>query len=209
MTLGRSWTRQLFGASGAALLVPGALAGALVALAFAGGFGQLGSLGQALSGPSVPGPARASATLGGVGRSALGRALAAAAATTGATVAGPTRRPAPGAVGGPLPGPSSHPGGSGSGGTGRGGSGAPGGTGGSGGTGGGSGNPGGVGGPPPTPAPPTAVDKLVGVATSVTGQVPGPVGAVATQTMQSVGTTLDRVLPLGGFVAAPLGLPLP
>ena len=55
VTLARSWTRQLFGASGAALLVPGAIAAALVVLAFAGGFGRLSSLGQALSGPSLPG----------------------------------------------------------------------------------------------------------------------------------------------------------
>jgi hypothetical protein len=42
----------------------------------------------------------------------------------------------------------------------------------------------------------------VGAATSVTQQVPGPVGTVATQTVQSVGSTIDRVLPLGNPVTA-------
>ncbi|MDQ6606984.1 MAG: hypothetical protein M3Z06_10620, partial [Actinomycetota bacterium] len=54
MSLARAWTRQLFGASGAALLVPGTIACALAVLAFAGGFQRLGSIGQALSGPAAP-----------------------------------------------------------------------------------------------------------------------------------------------------------
>jgi hypothetical protein len=63
MTLARSWKRQMFGASGAALLVPGAIAGALVILVSAGGFARLGTLGQALSGPALPGGSmRVSAT---------------------------------------------------------------------------------------------------------------------------------------------------
>ncbi|HEY8763876.1 MAG TPA: hypothetical protein VIM18_06790 [Solirubrobacteraceae bacterium] len=220
MTMGRSWKRQLFGASGAALLVPGAIAGALVILVFAGGFARLGTLGQALSGPALPGGSmRVSATPPGSGRSTLGRALAAAAAPAGAasggTVAGTSsginasRGGTPGSGGSRLGGTGS--GGSGGGGTGGGGNSGSGGTPGSGGS--GSGNPaggsGGAGSPPPTPAPPSTVGKVVGAATAVTQQVPGPVGTVATQTLESVGSTVDRVLPLGdpvGALATKLGL---
>jgi hypothetical protein len=46
------------------------------------------------------------------------------------------------------------------------------------------------------------VGKVVGAASTVTQQVPGPTGEVATQTVQSVGSTLDRVLPLGDPVTA-------
>jgi hypothetical protein len=230
VTLARLWTRQLFGASGAALLVPGAIAAALVVLAFAGGFGRLSSLGQVLSGPSLPGVTPVGVNLGGDGRSALGRALAAAATPTGTarglTVSGgstgPGAQAGPGSAAGTA-GPGrggSGSGGAGSGGSGSGGSGS--GGSGSGGSGSGSGGPGsggsgsgaGSGSPPPTPAPPTLVDGVVGVGTSLTAKIPGPVGTVATQTLQSVGTTLDRVLPLAGSgasaaPAAKPGLQLP
>ncbi|MDQ6607723.1 MAG: hypothetical protein M3Z06_14400, partial [Actinomycetota bacterium] len=74
--------------------------------------------------------------------------------------------------------------------------------GGSGGSGGGSGGQtgggqtGGGGGTQPPPGT-TVIDGVVAVGTSVTAKVPGPVGALATQTLQSVGSTLDRILPLG------------
>jgi hypothetical protein len=54
MSLARAWTRQLYRASGAALMVPASVIASLAVLALAGGFGRLGALGQALSGPSVP-----------------------------------------------------------------------------------------------------------------------------------------------------------
>jgi hypothetical protein len=41
------------------MLVPAAIAGALAVLAFAGGFGRLATLGQAFSGPAIPGTPRA------------------------------------------------------------------------------------------------------------------------------------------------------
>ncbi len=245
VTLARSWTRQLFGASGAALLVPGAIAGALVVLAFAGGFGRLSSLGQALSGPTLPAATPVGATLGG-GKSALGRALAAAAApspsagavtVSGGSIGARARAGGPGAAGNLAGGSgarggSGASGGSGSGGSGSSGSGAGSGASGSGGSGtggsgtggsgtGGSGAPGsgatgsgaGAGSSPPTPAPPTVVDRIVGIGTSITGKIPGPVGTIATQTLESVGTTVDRVLPLGGpsatGPASRLGLQLP
>jgi hypothetical protein len=211
--------------------VPGAIASALVVLAFAGGFGRLSSLGQALSGPSLPDATPVGVTVGG-GKSALGRALAAAAAPT------PNGRALAGS-GGSI-GTGVRPGGSGAAGTGAGGSGSRGGSGGFGGSGsagsgsggsgaGGSGGPGsagsggpgsggtgsgaGAGSPPPTPAPPTLVDRVVGIGTSITAKIPGPIGTVATQTLESVGTTVDRLLPLGGSSAAgpasKLGLRLP
>ena len=49
MTLVRVWRRQLMGGMSAAVIVPAALLASLVALAFAGGFGGLTALGQALS----------------------------------------------------------------------------------------------------------------------------------------------------------------
>ena len=52
-TLSRSWMRQLFGASGVAVMVPGALVGAFAVLALAGGFTQLGAFSQAFSGPAL------------------------------------------------------------------------------------------------------------------------------------------------------------
>jgi hypothetical protein len=39
---------------------------------------------------------------------------------------------------------------------------------------------------------------VVGVGTSVTSQVPGPAGKLATQVLQSVGSTVDHILPLPG-----------
>jgi hypothetical protein len=46
-------------------------------------------------------------------------------------------------------------------------------------------------------APPrrTVVDPAVNVATSVTKQLPGDAGSVATQTLQTVGSTADGILP--------------
>src|SRR5581483_11047836 len=57
------------------------------------------------------------------------------------------------------------------------------------------GSPGIPGSPPaPPPQPPTVIDKVVSLGTSVTQRVPGPVGTVATQTLQSVGHTLNGIL---------------
>jgi hypothetical protein len=54
MPLARAWRRQLFGASAAALLAPGAILAALAVLALGGGIGGLGSFGQLLTGPLIP-----------------------------------------------------------------------------------------------------------------------------------------------------------
>src|SRR5438067_1746432 len=59
MSLAQAWGRKLLGASGVALVVPAAIVGAVAALVLAGGFGRLGTLGQAFSGPSIPALERA------------------------------------------------------------------------------------------------------------------------------------------------------
>jgi hypothetical protein len=209
MSLARAWTRQLYGAWGAALLVPGTIACALAVLAFAGGFARLGSIGQALSGPAAPAAAQAGSAAGDLRTAArLGVALAA----VGAPASSPGIGAAPaGAATGGLAGPgvstgsptgngggggNSGPGGGGTSGGGTGG-GAGGGGGGGGGGSSGGGRPGAGGGIGPPRAPgPTIVDGVVSAGTSVTSQVPGPVGTLATQTLDSVGSAVDRILPL-------------
>src|SRR5437016_1174365 len=57
MTLVRVWRGQLLGGVGASALVPVTLLASLAVLGLAGGFGGLSALGQAFSGPSVPGSA--------------------------------------------------------------------------------------------------------------------------------------------------------
>src|SRR2546421_10075503 len=53
----RVWRRRLLGGIGIATVAPGLLLASLVVLALAGGFGSLSALGQAFSGPAVPGSA--------------------------------------------------------------------------------------------------------------------------------------------------------
>jgi hypothetical protein len=61
--------------------------------------------------------------------------------------------------------------------------------------------------PGPNPSPqPTPVDQVVQVVTSVTSQVPGPVGSTATQAVQSVGNAAGNVLP---GIGSPPGSKLP
>jgi hypothetical protein len=210
MVLVRAWRRQLLAASSAAVIVPGAMLGALIVLAFAGGFGRLGSLGQAFSGPSAP-PARltagaptgdhasagntSTATIGaahvrtraapGVAapgsappivvspRATRGEAGGASAQLSGGAAGAGGRGVAPG---GHTPAPSGH-------------TPAPGG--------GQAPAPGGP--PPPGPGPrPTLTDQVVNAATSVTKQLPPPVGPATTQTLQSVGSVLDQAAPVPG-----------
>ncbi len=222
MSLARAWTRLLFGASGAALLVPGTIACALMVLALAGGFARLGSIGQALSGPATPASLQAAGAanssraaanlrvaLAAVGASRAGLARAGATGTSGAragSLATGSGKGGAGASGGSGRNGSSG-GGSGGGGAGPGGSGGGSGGGGSGGggsgggggsVGGGSVGPGGQGGGGGVTQPPprtTVVDGVLGVGTSVTSRVPGPVGSLATQMLQSVGGAVDRLLP--------------
>jgi hypothetical protein len=202
MSLARSWSRALYGASGAALVVPATIAGALAVLALAGGFAGVGAIGQAFSGPPLPAGATASANPLTAPRASasLTRVLAAvgapappgAATVVGVRTGGGRGPSAPRAGGGKtVPSSSVGPVGSG-GGTGSGpGSGGTGG--GSGGTGGGSGGGTGSGG---SPSPPTVVDGIVKPGTSVTERIPGPVGSAGTNTLQSLGSTLNTIAPL-------------
>src|SRR5438309_1584911 len=91
MVLVRVWRLQLLGGMGTALIVPGALIGALAALALAGGFGGIAALGQVLSGPSLPGGTPASARGASVPRPVPAALLAALATTPAAAI-----RPSPG-----------------------------------------------------------------------------------------------------------------
>jgi hypothetical protein len=70
--LARSWTRQTFGASGIALLLPAVVLGTFVLLALAGRFAPLSSVGQIVEGPAI-----AATAAGGGGVSATSRTLAA------------------------------------------------------------------------------------------------------------------------------------
>ena len=85
MTLARAWTRQLLGASGAALLVPGAVAVALISLVASGGFARIADLGQAVSGPAASTLPRADSGAATGPRAPLRRLLASA-----GTAASPT-----------------------------------------------------------------------------------------------------------------------
>lgn len=197
MSLGRVWRQELFRASAAALLAPGAVLAALVVLAVGGGFGALGSLGQAFAGPSLP-LAKSTHALGGA-RSNRGHASAVLVALAPRRPApSVTRSTAPAATTGPSPGHSTQPTGSSHHGGGSTGSGPPSNPGGP----GSPGSPGTPGTPPPPTAPPptspphpsTLIDGVVALGTSVTEKVPGPIGALATQTLKSVGQTLDGII---------------
>jgi hypothetical protein len=218
MSLARAWRRQLLGASTAALIVPSAMLAALVALALSGAFGSVGVLGQLFVGPSLPGASMAGGHPGSRG-GAPGNATASLPVIP--AVASPPVSAPRGAV--VRQAPAAHPVLTASRGTGVAG-GAIGGTGGtvrpvtqgaggesagsggaSGGSGGGSpaGSSPGAGStsPPPTPPrqhQPTPVDTVVTVVTSVTQQVPAPVGPAATQTVQAAGSVVDSLIPQTG-----------
>ena len=166
-----------------AAIVPVLLVASVVVLAVAGGFGGLSALGQAFSGPSVPAPALAGGPGGTVSRPLPPRLVAALSSPPAAT------RSASGAVGSPTTsggGPRATPG--------RPVSSAP----------PARGRPPAqppTGGSPqatrPEPKPqPTLVDNVVGAGTSVTSQLPGPVGPAASNRLQQAGSTLDSIAPI-------------
>jgi hypothetical protein len=186
--------RQLFGASGAALLAPGAVALALVALAVAGGFGQLSDLSQAFAGPAAPSPVtapgvRAAARAGGAVLPVV-RAVAPAAAAGAAVGGARPGRGGHGVAAGPLAG--IGPVGTSGPGSGSSGAGSP-----------GTGTGSGAGGQPSggSGSGQTLVDKVVSAGTSVTSQLPSPLGATATNVLQSVGNGVNSILPSGASSA--------
>ena len=188
---------------------------ALVALALSGAFGSVGVLGQLFVGPTLPAAGAGSSSSGGPGSAAAARGFAAVSLPVVPAVAPVSARSRGradvrgGTVRGPVLSASRGTGVAG---------GAIGATGGgvgpvrSGGAGSGGGSAGGSpsGGAPsparpapspqpaptPTPAPQTTpVDTAVKVVTSVTQQLPAPVGPAATQTVEAAGATVDSVLP--------------
>jgi hypothetical protein len=207
MSLARAWKRQLYAASGAALVVPCAMLAALVALALGGGFSQVGVLGQIFSGPPAIGAGPAGASGGGAngvaarslpvipsdavavsgsGR-ASGRVIPAGGRTpsgvsnrTGSAGAAPivTSTPIRSAPPSGSPAPSRPVPPS---------------------------PPPSASSPSPQPAPapnPTVVDQVVKVITPVTQQLPAPVGPAATQAVQAAGSAADGLVPR---VPAPSG----
>jgi hypothetical protein len=207
MSLARAWTRQLFGASSAALIVPSATLGALLVLALGGGFRQVGVLGQIFAGPPAPSVSGVMAGVGAGGGSVARslpvipaaavvprRAGAGAGERAGAGHRHSHRVPVssrgPGQTGGTLvpvggvapivsPGTTSPV------------RTAP--------VGSGRAQPSPQPGPSPSPKPqPTPVDRIVNAVTPVTEQLPAPVGPAATQAVESAGSAADGVSPLGG-----------
>lgn len=194
---------------------------AVFALALSGAFSQVGVLGQLFVGPSLPGAATAGGQPG-LGVGPRGTAAAALPVIPSVPVSASALSPRGGVV---HRAPAARPVLTASRGTGVAG-GAIGGTGGTvvtvgvggsgGGTAGGSGGSGGGhgGGPPagsspgsgstsPQPVPPpqpkpTPVDTAVTVVTSVTQQVPAPVGPAVTQTVQAAGSVVDSLVPQTG-----------
>jgi hypothetical protein len=179
----RVWRRRLLGGMGTATIVPGLLLASLVVLALAGGFGGLSALGQAFSGPALPASALAGGQSVAVSRPLPPRLVAALSSTSAPMRTASGGVVAPTASGGGLrstlgPTVSSVP------------------------------PPRGrtrahslAGGSPqvttPSPKPqPTLVDKVVSAGTSVTSQLPGPVGPAATKTLQAAGSTLDSIAPV-------------
>ena len=51
----------------------------------------------------------------------------------------------------------------------------------------------------------SVIGKVVNIVTSVTKQIPGPVGTTATQLLQSVGKSLEQVVPLSSASSAVTG----
>jgi hypothetical protein len=166
----RAWARQLAAAAVAAACVPLAIACALVAVAFTGAFGSLGSLGEIFSGPRAA-PAIALAPVasprppaGSARPLHLAVALAHAHSTADANPPAPVRRASAQVPAATVPAaqvllgaPTFHPAKR-------------------------AHMP-----PRPPPAPPSAIDRVGGLANSLTDTVPAPVGSVAARTVQSVG----------------------
>jgi hypothetical protein len=195
MSLARDWTRQLYGAWGAALLAPVTMIAALAVLALGGGFGGLSALGQLLSGPGVPVDVPLA---GGHPASRAPTPVLPVVPAVTATRPAPIRVVAsipPVARGGAPGRVPSH---------------------------GNGGNPtrvgsGGHGAPPPIkkpkpptggrppvtpPAPPaptpspvvTIVNNVVATGEAVTNQLPAPLGGPLTNVLQSVGQAVDKLL---------------
>ena len=174
----------MYASLGMTVVVPVALLASLTVLAFSGGIPGLGSLRQALSGPSAPTLAPpvlgdlSTRSRGGLLSSSRSAALAPGVAPSAALAGAGARGGSHGTAG-----PGGSPG-----------VGRPG-TGGEGSVGGGgsySGSPRPSGGRP-SPSP-TAANRIVRTVTPVTSGLPAPVGTVVTQALKSAGSLANRVL---------------
>lgn len=204
MDMERAWRWQLYRGSAVALMAPAAVVAALTVLALAGGFSRLASLGQILSGPPAPSaavasgsPAQTAPVLQPTTAAAPVKRIATRTTVIRAHAASarPSRHARPGSssrVPSPVPVVSHRtppP--------------APAAT-----------TPSAPAPPAPAPRPPapapgsTPVDHVVGVGTGVTSKLPNPVGTVTTKVLQTVGQTVDKVLPsqLSSVAGATLGL---
>jgi hypothetical protein len=188
MVLARAWRWRMYASLGMAVIVPLALLASLALLALNGGIPGLGSLRQAVAGPSasvVAGPRLGGSLTGSRATALLGSLSGVAARGAPATgVASPAVLGGGGATGTARRG---------SGGGGAGGI-SPGG--GRSGSGGGPGRYPGSSQPPgkqPSPGP-TAVDRVVNTVTPVTSGLPAPVGPAVTKTLKSGGSVADRIL---------------
>lgn len=199
MILVRAWIRQALGASGAAVAVPATMLGVLALLTLSGGLGRIGNIGQAFSGPRLPATvvsAPSSATKAGTRPDRLFAALGSGAVRAAAPAA--AQAPGERASGG-APSP-------------PGGSGWRGGSSGSGGSSSGTGAPaggapagGGSGGPSTGPADPSQahhpspgpslVTRVTDTAAAATGRLPAPLGAAAAQTVETVGSAANALVP--------------
>jgi hypothetical protein len=182
MDLLRHWRRGTFGMAAGALVVPGAILLAALAVGIGGGgIAGLGALGQALNGPDLPDAAPAAQErsrdsgrlLARVNRRAAAQAQAAAPvrrATGGGPVA-TTGQPAPRGrftpSGGEVPGGATPPAAT---------------------------APPTVAPPAPTPTPESAVRQVGDTVTTVTDQVP-VVGPTTSQVVDTVVDTVDSIIP--------------
>jgi hypothetical protein len=194
----RAWVRQLAAASLAAVCIPVAVLGALVVVAFTGGFGSLGALEQIFSGPVAP---SSPAGLTQAPAAAVVSRLATAPVRAGASPARPIRsaarpraavpasgltysdtiQPIPRPVAAEsAPVPASAPS-------------APSLV----------STPAAIPSSQPAPPPPTVVDRAVSAVSTLTGPLPGGAGPAATQAVQSAASDV----PPGQAPAAPAPVP--
>lgn len=103
MDLLREWRRRIAGGTAAALIIPAAIVIASLGIGLGGGIGGLGALGQALTGPEVPGVEPASSRTSAADDEP-GELLAAAAAAAARNIASRSRTTDEGARGPATPG---------------------------------------------------------------------------------------------------------
>jgi hypothetical protein len=185
----RVWRRRLLGGLGVTMIVPGMLLASLALLGAAGGFGGFTALGQAFSGPPAPTSALAGLRTGAPPHplpATLVAALSKAPASSSVPGGAPGGPASSGSGSAAVPGPLASIGPPASGSQRAYGPIAP-------------GAPASRSAPQPQPQPqpqPTVVDRIVGAGSSLTGQLPSPVGSTAASALKSAGAALDSIVPI-------------